>query len=138
MFQLGENGDRSIILSLTSPLQVLSGHLMFNALILWLFQRDPCPSVDMESRLTSGNMRFQVDNFMKTAIDIHVHRNGEGRISSFPASYSMTKARTPKSPHVIFSFSSKGLFGFYFADSAPFSMVVSKHSKDWPQKIETT
>ena len=92
----------------------------------------------MESRLTSGGMSFQADNFMKTAIHIPVHRSGEGRISLFPASYSMTKARTPKSPRVIFSFSSKGLFLFYFADSSPFHMVVSKHSEDWPQKIETT
>ena len=53
----------------------------------------------MESRLTSGGMRFQADNFMKTAIDTHAHRNGEGRISFFfHDSHSMTKkARTPKS-----------------------------------------
>ena len=56
---------------------------MFNVWILWVFQGEPCPSVGTESRLTSGGMRFQVDNFMKTAIDIHVHRNGEGRISFF-------------------------------------------------------
>ena len=48
----------------------------------------------MESRLTSGGMRFQADDL--TAIDIHVHRSGEGRISFYPATYSMTKARTPK------------------------------------------
>ena len=71
-------------------------HLMFNVWILWVFQGIPCPSVGMESRLTSGGMRFQA------AIDIHVRRNGEGGISFFPASYSMAKARTPKSPCDIF------------------------------------
>ena len=39
----------------------------------------------------------------RSAIDVHVaHRNGEGRISFFPGSYSMTKARTSKSPCGIF------------------------------------
>ena len=47
------------------------------------FQGNPCPTVGMESRLTSGGMYFQADNFLKTVIDIHVHRNGEGRISFF-------------------------------------------------------
>ena len=56
---------------------------MFNVWIFWLSQGDPCPSVGMESRLTSGGMRFQADNFMKTVIDIHVHRIGEGRIPFF-------------------------------------------------------
>ena len=41
---------------------------------------------------------FERDNFMKTAIDIHAHRNGGGRIFFLPASHPMTKARTPKSP----------------------------------------
>ena len=57
-----------------------------------------------------------------TAIDIHVHRNGEGRISFYPASYSMTKARTPKSRCIIF-LRVEGTPCF----SSSFAVVVSKH-----------
>ena len=73
--------------------------------------------------VTSGGIRFQA------AIDIHVHRNGEGRISFFPGSYSMAKARTPKSPCDIF-FRVEGT-RFFFVYSSPFAVVVSKHSEDW-------
>ena len=85
----------------------------------------------MESKLTSGGMCFQADNFLKTVIDIHVHRNGEGRISFFPARYSMTKASTPKLLFDIFFFRVEGTPRF-FVYSAPFAVVVSKHSEDWP------
>ena len=67
---------------------------------------------------------------MKTVIDIHVHRNGEGRISFFPARYSMTKASTPNLPCDIFF--SRRRDSSFFVYSAPFAVVVSKHSEDWP------
>ena len=78
---------------------------------------------------------------MKTAIDIHVHRNGEGRISFFPASIRWQKLGRRNRPCDIFvrvEGTPRFLFFLFFVDNSPFPMVVSKHSEDWPRKIETT
>ena len=95
----------------------------------------------MESRLTSGGMRFQADNFTKlpsTSMDIAMEK--VGFLFFFPVRYSITKARTPKSPCDIF-FRVGGTPGFclfctiFRGRGEAFGKLAMKNGnnvKDWP------
>ena len=74
---------------------------------------------------------------MKTSMGIVMEK--VGFLIFFPPGWLMTNARMPKSPCDLFIRVEGTLcFQFFiFVDTSPFPMVVvSKHSEEWPRKIE--